>query len=54
MGYTSPNATGTLTFTPAANAFGTATVTVIVHDNGGTANGGVDSVTNTFTVTINS
>ncbi len=53
VGYTSPNATGTLTFTPAANAFGTATVTVIVHDNGGTANGGVDSVTNTFTVTIN-
>ena len=23
------------------------------HDNGGTANGGVDSVTNTFTVTVN-
>ena len=30
VGYTSPNATGTLTFTPAANAFGTATVTVVV------------------------
>ena len=53
VNYTSPNATGTLTFTPAANAFGTATVTVVVHDNGGTANGGVDSVTNTFTVTVN-
>ena len=53
VNYTSPNATGTLTFTPVTNAFGAATVTVIVHDNGGTANGGVDSVTNTFTVTIN-
>ena len=53
VGYTSPNATGTLTFTPAVNAFGTATVTVVVQDNGGTANGGVDSVTNTFTVTVN-
>ena len=52
VGYTSPNATGTLTFTPAVNAFGTATVTVVVHDNGGTANGGVDSVTNIFTVTV--
>jgi hypothetical protein len=53
VNYTSPNATGTLTFTPVTNAFGTATITVIVSDNGGTANGGVDKVTNTFTVTIN-
>ena len=53
VNYTSANTSGTLTFTPAANAFGTATVTVVVHDNGGTANGGVDSVTNTFTVTVN-
>jgi VCBS repeat-containing protein len=50
--YISPNATGTLTFTPVADAIGTATVTVIVQDSGGTANGGVDSVTNTFTVTV--
>jgi len=40
-----------LTFTPVTNKFGPATITVIVHDNGGTANGGVDSVTNTFLVT---
>jgi hypothetical protein len=53
VNYTNANTTGNLTFTPAANAFGTATVTVVVHDNGGTANGGVDSVTNTFTVTVN-
>jgi hypothetical protein len=50
--YTSPNATGTLTFTPAANQFGSSTITVIVRDNGGTANGGIDSVTNTFIVAV--
>ncbi len=43
---------GTLTFTPAANANGVATVTVIVADNGGTANGGVDRSTNSFTITV--
>ena len=53
VNYTSTNRTGSLTFAPVTNAFGTATVTVVVHDNGGTANGGVDSVTNTFTVTVN-
>jgi len=51
--YTSPNATGTLTFTPVANTSGTATVTVTVRDNGGTANGGVDTTVKTFTVTVN-
>lgn len=45
--------TGTLTFTPAANAYGEATVTVTLHDDGGTANGGVDtSPAQTFTITI--
>ncbi|MGN6184628.1 MAG: tandem-95 repeat protein [Thermoanaerobaculia bacterium] len=48
------NAAGVLTFTPAPNAFGTATVSVYAQDNGGTANGGVDtSATVTFTITIN-
>lgn len=50
--YTSPAATGSLKFTPVANANGVATITVIVTDNGGTANGGVNAVTNTFTVTV--
>jgi uncharacterized repeat protein (TIGR01451 family) len=50
--YTSPNANGTLTFTPATNAVGICTITVVVSDNGGTSNGGVDAVTNTFTVTV--
>jgi large repetitive protein len=44
---------GTLTFTPAANANGVATVTVTAHDDGGTAGGGVDtSAPSTFTLTI--
>ena len=46
-------ANGTLTYAPAANANGTATVTVRIHDDGGTANGGVDtSVAQTFTITV--
>jgi len=49
------DATGTLTYTPAQNTTGTATVTVYVQDNGGTANGGVDtSDTQTFHITVNS
>jgi predicted extracellular nuclease/Ca2+-binding RTX toxin-like protein len=46
---------GTLTFTPAANAEGTATVFVSLTDDGGTANGGVDtSVVQSFTIAVNS
>lgn len=46
--------TGRLTYTPAANAFGTAIVTVSLVDNGGTANGGIDtSASQTFTITVN-
>jgi VCBS repeat-containing protein len=43
---------GTLTFTPAANANGTATVTIVAQDDGGTANGGVDRRTNTFSIVV--
>ncbi|MCX7894285.1 MAG: cadherin-like domain-containing protein, partial [Burkholderiales bacterium] len=44
---------GTLTYTAAANASGTATLTVYVTDSGGTANGGVDtSAAQTFTITV--
>ena len=47
------SATGTLTYTPTANANGIATVTVLIHDNGGIANGGVDtSATQTFMITV--
>lgn len=46
--------TGVLTFQPAANAFGSATVSVYLQDNGGTANGGSDtSATQTFTISVN-
>lgn len=48
------SATGTLTFTPAANAYGSAVVSVSLKDNGGTANGGHDtSAVQTFNITIN-
>jgi hypothetical protein len=44
---------GTLSFTPLGLP-GTATVTVHLEDNGGTAGGGVDiSGNQTFTITIN-
>ena len=47
-------ADGTLTYTPAAGAYGSATVSVQIHDNGGTTNGGVDtSAIQTFTITVN-
>ncbi|MBL9130116.1 MAG: tandem-95 repeat protein, partial [Verrucomicrobiaceae bacterium] len=45
---------GTLTFTPAADAFGTATVTITAQDNGGTANGGIDTGSTTFTINVSS
>ncbi len=44
--------TGNLTYTPAANASGTTTVTVTLKDNGGTANGSVDTTVQTFDITI--
>ncbi|MEK6598397.1 MAG: Ig-like domain-containing protein, partial [Gemmatimonadota bacterium] len=47
--YTSPNATGTLSFTPVALANGVATITVMVNDGGASNN----VVTRTFTVTVN-
>lgn len=47
--------TGVLSYTPAANAYGVATITLYIQDNGGTANGGVNqSATTQFTITVNS
>jgi VCBS repeat-containing protein len=47
------SSTGTLTFTPASNTTGSATITINLHDNGGTANGGQDtSGSQTFTITL--
>src|SRR3954447_322130 len=45
---------GRLTYKVAPDANGTSTVSVQIHDNGGTANGGVDtSVVQTFSITLN-
>lgn len=46
--------TGTLTFTPSASTTGTSTITLVIHDDGGMANGGVDtSAPQSFTITTN-
>jgi len=51
--YTSPNATGSLSFKPVADQWGSAKIDVTVKDNGGTANGGVDTFTRSFVVIVN-
>ncbi|MBW4890627.1 gliding motility-associated C-terminal domain-containing protein [Mucilaginibacter sp. HMF5004] len=45
--------TATLTYTFAPGISGSAVVSVTVKDNGGTLNGGVDTFTQTFNVTLN-
>jgi hypothetical protein len=47
------SSTGNLSFTPAPNANGSSTVSVVLKDNGGTANGGSDTSTFSFTITVN-
>ena len=45
---------GTLTYTPAANAAGLATITIVLQDNGGTANGGQNtSPSRSFSILTN-
>ena len=45
--------TATLSFTPAGDQKGSADITIVLHDNGGTANGGADtSRSQTFKITI--
>ncbi len=46
------NADGTITFTPAPNQNGSATLTLRLQDDGGTANGGVDTTDLTVTITV--
>lgn len=49
------SSSGTLTYTPAANVFGVANLTVTLKDNGGTANGGQDTTASqTFKITVQS
>ena len=52
VNYTSPNTTGTLTYSLLPFAFGTATITVTVTDSGGTANGGVNTFSRAFNVNV--
>ena len=48
------NSAGGLSFTAAANASGSATITIVLSDNGGIANGGADtSPAQIFTITVN-
>jgi hypothetical protein len=51
--YTSPETSGTITFKPAPDMIGTANLTLIVNDNGGSSNGGIDTVSASFKVTVN-
>ncbi|HVV72029.1 MAG TPA: fibronectin type III domain-containing protein, partial [Verrucomicrobiae bacterium] len=49
INYTSPNATGSLTFSAASNSYGVATMTVMVDDSAASNN----TVIRSFTVTVN-
>ena len=49
LNYTSPNAAGSLSFSPMTNTFGAAIITVTVNDGADTNN----SVSRSFTVTVN-
>jgi hypothetical protein len=49
VSYTSPNTTGSITFTPVAYAYGSAIITVTVNDGGASNN----VVSQTFAVTVN-
>ena len=46
------DAVGTLDFKPAPNSSGLVTITMVVLDNGGNANGGLDSLTRQFTIFV--
>jgi hypothetical protein len=50
--YTSPNATGSLTFTPVDGQTGSATITVTVTDDGPTGGANVNVFTRTFFVSV--
>ena len=52
VNYESPNANGSMSFTPVTDQFGVANITVTVQDDGGTLAGGVDVATTTFSVEV--
>lgn len=54
VNYNSPDGTGSITFIPTTNQNGSTLIKVTVTDDGGTFNGGVNSITRSFIVTVNS
>ncbi len=52
VNYTSPSTTGTLTFTPTPATIGNSVISVTVTDDGGVANGGLNTLTQSFTVSV--
>ena len=52
VNYTSPNPGGELLVTPVPGASGSTVVTVTLTDDGGTDNGGINSLAQTFNVTV--
>lgn len=52
VSYTSPGATGSLSYTPVPGRQGTVTFTVTLVDDGGTTNGGVNTTTRSFTQVV--
>ena len=52
VSYTSPLAIGSISFTPVSDAFGTATITLTITDDGGTSDGGIDTIVRTFDVIV--
>lgn len=52
VSYSSGSAGGTLTFTPATDGNGVATITVQVNDNGGTSSGGSTSAQRSFVLNV--
>ena len=52
VNYTSPSTTGTLTFTPTPATIGNSVILVTVTDDGGVANGGINTLIQSFTVSV--
>jgi hypothetical protein len=50
--YTSPDTVGSISFVPERGRNGDVTLTITVTDDGGTANGGADSISRTFQVRV--
>jgi len=53
VSYDGTSTTGSLAYTPVADQSGSAVITVTVKDSAGTANGGADTTTTSFTVVVN-